>query len=156
MNAPRGYNQIRMSAKKMIEKIKLCLYPSTNHVTIVNLSNFALQDYHVSLLANGMMFCLTPGELDMGELRKDLDRFHRSIRLRAFYEQLQNKGSKETTNQPQASPTPTLLPSINLRLIPKRKRGRPLKNKNPSTNVDSTSTTRPTPTPTQIPPPHPF
>ena len=59
---------------------------------IVNLSSFDLCDYHVSLVNKGMTFCLKPGESDMEELPKDLDRFHRLVRLIAFFDQNQKIG----------------------------------------------------------------
>ena len=64
-------------AKELVQKYESSVCSELlNHTTIVNLSDFNLQDYHVSLLSKGLTFCPTPGEPDMGEMRKDLDRFH--------------------------------------------------------------------------------
>ncbi|XP_064621108.1 uncharacterized protein LOC135483965 [Lineus longissimus] len=38
-----------------------------------------------TLLSKGLNFCPTPGEPDFGELFKDLDKFHVSLRRRAFF-----------------------------------------------------------------------
>ena len=41
---------------------------------VVNLSDFSLFQAHLSLLRKGLTFCPTPGEADMGDLKRDLDR----------------------------------------------------------------------------------
>ena len=38
-----------------------------------------------SLLAKGLNFCPTPGELNMGDLMSDISRFHRNLRLKSFF-----------------------------------------------------------------------
>ena len=52
---------------------------------VVNLSNHTLSDAEKSVLKNGLKFCPTPGEPVMGETRRDLDRFHRSLRLKCHF-----------------------------------------------------------------------
>jgi len=53
---------------------------------VVNLSNFVLNDHHVSLLSRGLKFCPTPPNPDPGLLREDLDRFHTKLRQIAYFE----------------------------------------------------------------------
>ena len=43
---------------------------------VVNLSDHVLTDDERSLLSKGLTFCPTPGEADMVDLKRDLDRFH--------------------------------------------------------------------------------
>ncbi len=52
---------------------------------VVNLSDFVLLPRHVSLLSKGLTFCPTPGEPCMGDLRRDLDDFHRKVKLKAQF-----------------------------------------------------------------------
>ena len=40
-----------------------------------------------SILEKGLNFCPTPGELDMGNLMIDIDRFHRNLRLKTFFDE---------------------------------------------------------------------
>ena len=53
---------------------------------VVNLSNHKLTVDELSLLSKGMNFCPTPLDLTPGDLRTDLDNFHRSLRLKARFE----------------------------------------------------------------------
>ena len=53
--------------------------------SVVNLSNYQLSEAETSLLSKGLNFCPTPGEPDMLTMCKDLDRFHRQLRLKAFF-----------------------------------------------------------------------
>ena len=39
-----------------------------------------------SILEKGLNFCPTPGELNMGNLMTDIDRFHRNLRLKTFFD----------------------------------------------------------------------
>jgi hypothetical protein len=50
------------------------------------LSNHVLTDAQLSILEKGLKFCPTPGEPHMGNLRRDLDSFHRQLRLNVFFE----------------------------------------------------------------------
>ncbi|XP_064633637.1 uncharacterized protein LOC135491594 [Lineus longissimus] len=52
---------------------------------VINLSDVTLTPSQTSLLSKGLNFCPTPGEPDFGELFKDLDKFHVSLRRRAFF-----------------------------------------------------------------------
>ena len=39
----------------------------------------------MSLLSRGLNFCPTPGEPDFSEVKQDLDKFHTSLRRKAFF-----------------------------------------------------------------------
>ena len=54
--------------------------------SVVNLSNFELNEHHISLLSRGLKFCPTPACPDPGLLREDLDRFHTRLRQIAYFE----------------------------------------------------------------------
>ncbi len=51
----------------------------------MNLSDTELQPHQISLLEKGLTFCPTPGEPDMADLKRDLDTFHRNVKLRAHF-----------------------------------------------------------------------
>ena len=53
--------------------------------SVVNLSDFSLEPHHVSLLKRGLTFCPTPGEPDMADLKRDLDAFHRNVKLLSHF-----------------------------------------------------------------------
>ena len=60
---------------------KIILNPSSSiQPYIVNLSRRTLSADEESLLSKGLKFCPTPGSPNFGELRSDLNRFHRSLR----------------------------------------------------------------------------
>ena len=59
---------------------------TSNHVTVTNLSNHHLSNTELSLLEKGLSFCPTPGEPHMGDLRRDLDKFHRNLRINTFFD----------------------------------------------------------------------
>ena len=46
---------------------------------VVNLSDTPLTEIEKKVLSNGLKFCPTPGEPHMGDVRRDLDKFHRSL-----------------------------------------------------------------------------
>ncbi len=79
-----------VTAEKLVENYHASLSSDLDVFgnTIVNLSSFQLESHDISLLKRGLTFCPTPGEPDMGELRNDLDRFHRSVRLTPFLDNL--------------------------------------------------------------------
>ena len=54
-------------------------------VSVVNISDSQLSTSEQSLLEPGLSFCPTPGEPDMGQLRRDLDSFHRNLRIKTFF-----------------------------------------------------------------------
>ena len=51
---------------------------------VVNLSDRPLTDTENKILNKGLNFCPTPGEPNMGDVRRDLDRFHRSLRIQCW------------------------------------------------------------------------
>lgn len=53
---------------------------------VVNLSSHNLSQDQLNVLQKGLNFCPTPGEPLLGDIRRDLDRFHLSIRRRAFFQ----------------------------------------------------------------------
>ena len=53
--------------------------------SIVNLSINLNRD-HISVLNRGLKFCPSPTSPNVGELREDLDRFHKRLRQIAFFE----------------------------------------------------------------------
>ena len=57
---------------------------------VVNLSKHHLSDDELSVLNRGLNFCPTPGEPDMGNLRRDLDVFHRNLRIKTFFNETDN------------------------------------------------------------------
>ena len=54
--------------------------------SIVNLSTFNLNQDHISVLNRGLKFCPTPKSPNVGEMRDDMDRFHKRLRQMAFFE----------------------------------------------------------------------
>ena len=52
---------------------------------VVNLSKHILSVVELNLLSKGLNFCPTPIDLDPGEIRTDLDHFHRRVRLLAKF-----------------------------------------------------------------------
>jgi len=61
---------------------------------VVNLSKYILSVDELNLLSKGMNFCPTPLDLEPGELKTDLDQFHRRLRLLSRFED----SSPETSN----------------------------------------------------------
>ena len=60
------------------------------HKSIVNLSDFTLNEHHITLLKRGLKFCPTPGPPNPGDLREDMDRVHKRLRQIAFFENPEN------------------------------------------------------------------
>ena len=50
---------------------------------VINISD--LSGPQLEILNRGLKFCPTPGEARMGALRRDLDRYHRSLRLKNHF-----------------------------------------------------------------------
>ena len=46
-----------------------------------------------SILEKGLNFCPTPGELNFGDLMSDMKRFHRNLRLKAFFSDVEEPSS---------------------------------------------------------------
>ena len=53
--------------------------------TVINLSDQILTQPQVSLLSKGLKFCPSPGEHNQGDLWRDLQKFHRSLRLTCMF-----------------------------------------------------------------------
>ena len=70
------------SFDRMVEE-ELCSLPDLDNV--INLSKHPLTDSQRLILNKGLKFCPTPGEPQMGDLRRDLDKFHRSLRLQCHF-----------------------------------------------------------------------
>ena len=66
---------------------------------VVNLSKYILTVDESNLLSKGMNFCPTPLDLEPGELKTDLDQFHRRLRLLARFEDTTTEGDLLTTEQ---------------------------------------------------------
>ena len=69
-------------------------------VNVVNLSNYTLTNPQEEVLNKGLKFCPTPGEPQMGDLQRDLDKFHCSLSLQCHF----NK--KDESILPKASSGP--------------------------------------------------
>ena len=67
---------------KMVEE-KFKSLPTLDNV--INLSDHPLTESQKEILNKGLKFCPTPGEPQMGDLRKDLDKYHRSLRTHCFF-----------------------------------------------------------------------
>ena len=52
---------------------------------VVNLSDIDLTEAQLSILSKGLTFCPTPGELEMSELRQDLDKFHLRLKHHVYF-----------------------------------------------------------------------
>ena len=60
---------------------------------VVILPDHVLTLDEMLVLSKGLSFCRTPGEADMGDLKRDLDRFHRNLHPKVFID-------KETSAYP--------------------------------------------------------
>ena len=71
-------HEVYLELNKVIEVYlnSLSYVPDPADKLVVNLSDHALTADQRSLLELGLKFCPTPGEPDMGEIKKDLDIFH--------------------------------------------------------------------------------
>ena len=64
---------------------------------VINLSDHMLTIPQLEILNKGLKFCPTPGEAQMGDLRRDLDKYHRSLRLKCHFKDDQSKGAEGTS-----------------------------------------------------------
>ena len=107
-----------VDVNKFIENyaVSLSSPSNVNNKLVVNLSDFPLNDDRKSLLSLGLSFCPTPGEPDMGEIKKDLDRLHRKMRVKSAFEKtklslhaarLPDSSSSQTSISTQSSTAPT-------------------------------------------------
>ena len=56
--------------------------------SVTNLSEIVLSKDEITILSWELKFCPTPAFLDPGEGRNDLDKLHRRLRLKSFFEDL--------------------------------------------------------------------
>jgi len=73
--------------------------------SVVNLSKTHLTPAMISLLNKGLNFCPTPGEPDLSDLKKDLDKFHVNLRRKLFFSKVvvSNTELANSTIAPQLS-----------------------------------------------------
>ncbi len=62
-------------------------FPVGDDTSVVNLSDMVLKESHISLLSKGLSFCPTLDRPDLGELKRDMDIFHHSPKLRAHFQE---------------------------------------------------------------------
>ena len=62
--------------------------PTTIMESVINLSDRMLSTDEISVLSRGLKFCPTPACPDPGLGRDDLDKLHRRLRLKSFFEDL--------------------------------------------------------------------
>ena len=77
------YNVVNVSSLQVNNNNNLT--NETPSVSVVNLSSLQLTPAMLSLLSKGLNFCPTPGEPDVHLLRRDLDKFHVSLRRKLFF-----------------------------------------------------------------------
>ena len=76
---------------------------------VVNLSSHNLTTAQTSVLSKGLSFCPTPRATDLAVARRDLDTFHRSLKLWCFF---QEKATNEDPNSSQLSDNDTQVDTI--------------------------------------------
>ena len=81
-------------------KNKICAPLSNEPPAVLNLSDHTLSSDELSLLEKGLNFCPTPGEPHLGDLRRDLDNFHRRLKIKAFFDPLNTRQSFVSSQNP--------------------------------------------------------
>ena len=71
----------------------------------VNLSSHELTAGQTLLLSRGLSFCPTPGQPELSSTQEDLDGFHRSLRLKHFFSELEDDNSKTSHSNSQRVPS---------------------------------------------------
>lgn len=79
----RYKRDIESCYSELDELLEITQIPHTPKV--INLSNRTLDPDELSLLQKGLSFCPTPGEPKMGDLVRDLDHFHDTIRWQYYF-----------------------------------------------------------------------
>jgi hypothetical protein len=64
---------------------------------VVNLSSKELTEDELSILSKGLKFCPTPDSTDAGLIREDLDKLHKRLRQIAFYEDIENNSTLDSS-----------------------------------------------------------
>ena len=67
---------------------------------VINLSDHMLTIPQLEILNKGLQLCQTPGEAQMGYLRLDLDKYHRSVCLKCHFKDNQVKATDGTSIGP--------------------------------------------------------
>ena len=117
---------VSVFANKIVEPLDDC------PCTVVNISDHDLTESERKLLEKGLNFCPTPGEPKMGDLRRDLDSFHRNLRIKSFFNSDKPKIWASTSSPNLISPNPgTTLPSDLVKEINKSKVLKPSKKWDP-------------------------
>ena len=57
----------------------------TNSAAVVNLSGRNLSQSEISLLSKGLKFISTPKSINMSEIKEDLEKFGRNLRLKLHF-----------------------------------------------------------------------
>jgi len=65
-----------------------CITNTPTQGAVVNLSKAQLTPAMITLLNKGLNFCPTPGEPDISNLKKDIDKFHVSLRRKLFFSRI--------------------------------------------------------------------
>ena len=84
---------------------KICTPLVNEPPAVLNLSTHTLTANELSLLERGLNFCPTPGEPNLGDLRRDLDDFHRRLKIKAFFYPNNTSSAflSQTTQSPSSS-----------------------------------------------------
>lgn len=61
---------------------------------IINLSSYQLSDLECAILRKGLSFCPTPRNLNLGQARKSVERFHRSLHLAYYFNQIDEPATR--------------------------------------------------------------
>ena len=83
--------------------------------SVINLSDYSLNQTDLRLLSKGLTFTPTPDVANIGEIKSDLDRFLRKIRLRLYF----SEEISEDEPSSSSSPTQTQVPEFEDTLIRK-------------------------------------
>ena len=71
----------------------------------MNLSSHKLTAGQTQLLSRGLSFCPTPGQPELSSTQEDLDSFHRSLRLKHFFSELEDDNSETSQSNSQRVPS---------------------------------------------------
>ena len=82
---------------------------TVDQVRVINLSNYNLTEPELALLSKGLNFCPSPGEPNSGELRQDLDNFHRDLRRYHFFHTEDNDNNRDPPRQQHTTKCPECL-----------------------------------------------
>ena len=66
--------------------------------SVLNLSNTHICNVALKVLEKGLNFCPTPGEPHLGDLKRDLENFHRRLRLRNFFDNTSIRNNRNQSN----------------------------------------------------------